>query len=43
MTFEQIWMLRGNTAHVWTFADSTSTFSKNVRTFYRMLDTLTVR
>lgn len=43
MTFEQLWTLRGNVAHVWTFADSASTFEQNVGTFERMMDTLTVQ
>lgn len=43
MMFEQIWMLRGRTAHVWTFADSATTFEKNVKTFERMMDTITVQ
>ncbi len=43
MTFEQIWLLRGKTAHVWTFADSADVFEQHVKTFERMMDTLTMR
>ncbi len=43
MTFEQIWLLRSKTAHVWTFADSAGTFDEHVVTFRKMMDTLTVR
>lgn len=43
MTFEQIWMLRGTTAHVWTFADAAGVFNEHVKTFERMMDTLTVQ
>lgn len=43
MTFQQVWMLRGNKAHVWTFADASSVFDEHLGTFQRMLDTLTVR
>ncbi len=43
MTFEQIWMLKGRTAHVWTFADKAEVFEDHVRTFERMMDTLTVQ
>ncbi|MSR87288.1 hypothetical protein EXS70_03905 [Candidatus Peribacteria bacterium] len=43
MTFEQIWLLRGKTAHVWTFADSADVFEEHLNTFERMMDTLTVR
>ncbi len=43
MTFEQVWVLRGRTALVWTFADAADTFEENVKTFERMLDTLTLQ
>ncbi|NOS68141.1 MAG: hypothetical protein HOO67_07340 [Candidatus Peribacteraceae bacterium] len=43
MTFEQIWLLRGRQAYVWTFADSTEAFDEHVGTFEKMMDTLTVR
>lgn len=43
MTFQQVWLLRGNKAHVWTFADTSSAFEEHVKTFERMLDTVTVR
>lgn len=43
MTFEQIWLLRGQKAHVWTFADSADVFDQHVKTFERMMDTLTVQ
>lgn len=43
MTFEQIWMLRGKQAYVWTFADSADAFDDHVMTFERMMDTVTVR
>lgn len=42
MTFKQVWILRGNKAHVWTFADSVEVFDEHVKTFERMLDTLTL-
>lgn len=42
MTFEQVWVLRERTAYVWTFADSAQGFDKHVKTFERMLDTLTL-
>ena len=43
MTFEQIWLLRDKQAHVWTFADSADMFDEHVKTFERMMDTLTVQ
>lgn len=43
MTFEQIWLLKGRTAHVWTFADSADVFEDHVGTFERMMNTLTVQ
>ncbi len=43
MTFEQVWLIRGKTAHVWTFADTAADFQKHVGTFERMLDTLVVQ
>ena len=43
MTFEQIWMVRGKTAYVWTFADTAEKFDEHVGTFERMLDTLVMQ
>ena len=43
MAFEQIWMLRGKQAFVWTFADSAEGFDDHRATFERMMDTLTMR
>lgn len=43
MMFEQVWMLKGKQAHVWTFADSSDMFYKHVGNFHRMLNTVTVR
>lgn len=43
MAFEQIWMLRGKQAFVWTFADSAEAFDDHRETFERMMDTLTVQ
>lgn len=43
MTFQQVWMLRGKQAYVWTFADSAEAFDDHVTTFEKMMDTVTVQ
>lgn len=43
MTFQQIWMISGRRAYVWTFADSAEAFDDHVMTFERMMDTITVQ
>ena len=40
MTFQQVWMVRGKQAYVWTFADSTEAFDDHVVTFEKMMDTM---
>ncbi len=43
MTFQQVWMVRGKKAYVWTFADSTEAFDDHVVTFEKMMDTITMQ
>ncbi len=43
MTFAQVWIVRGKTAHVWTFADAAGEFEQHLPVFEKMLDTLTVQ
>jgi hypothetical protein len=43
MRFEQVWFIRNNRAHVWTYADASETFDDSVGIFERMLDSLIVQ
>jgi hypothetical protein len=42
MKFEQVWYLKDDTAHVWTFADLSSVFDQHIIHFDQMMDSLVV-
>lgn len=42
LMFSQIWFLKGKRAYIWTFADKSDSFYKNLSTFERMMDSFLI-